>query len=520
MQWIDAVVQDGQHAVRLHNDLEYFAENNLKLRSKAGPIEPFVFNAAQRRLHQVIEEQKAKTGRVRVVVLKARQMGVSTYIAGRFYAKTIHAPGIRTLIVGHERPASRNLFQIVKRFHDLMPDDLRPSIGTSNAEELIFDKIDSGYMVSVATNEGAGRSATAQCLHASEAAFWVDLPLQMASLMQTVPDLDDTEVIIETTANSYNDFHTLWRKAQVGESEFLPVFLPWSLDPGYRREVPPDFKMDEDEVKLAELHGLEAGQIAWRRAKISQLGSAERFPQEYPLTPEEAFVSSSFDSFIPASLVIKARCMKAEPYGALVIGVDPAGKGADRTSIAWRKGRCIQKIESRKGLDTMEVTGWLAKIIREEKPARVNIDVGGLGVGIYDRLIEQGHSRSVVQAVNFGGKPKELPPFDERGSPGGGPANRRAEMWSNLKTALESDVGISLPDSDSLQADLVGPGYKFNSSGQLILESKEDMRKRGVPSPDEGDAVALCFSEPDGAPFVRTTNFNRDLSDEYQGLYV
>ena len=78
MQWIDAVVQDGQHAVRLHNDLEYFAENNLKLRSKAGPIEPFVFNAAQRRLHQVIEEQKAKTGRVRVVVLKARQMGVST----------------------------------------------------------------------------------------------------------------------------------------------------------------------------------------------------------------------------------------------------------------------------------------------------------------------------------------------------------------------------------------------------------------------------------------------------------
>ena len=168
----------------------------------------------------------------------------------------------------------------------------------------------------------------------------------------------------------------------------------------------------------------------------------------------------------------------------------------------------------------MEVTGWLAKIIREEKPARVNIDVGGLGVGIYDRLIEQGHSRSVVNAVNFGGRPRELPPFGEDGKPAGGPANRRAEMWSNLKTALESDAGIALPDSDSLQADLVGPGYKFNSSGQLVLESKDDMRKRGVPSPDEADAVALCFSEPDGAPFVRTSNFNRDLEKEYSGLYV
>ena len=113
MQWLDEVMADGQHAVRLRNDLEYFAESTLKLRSKAGPIEPFVFNAAQRKLHEIIEEQKRKTGRVRVIVLKARQMGVSTYIAARFYSKTIHAPGIRTLIVGHERgsiaqPVSRS----------------------------------------------------------------------------------------------------------------------------------------------------------------------------------------------------------------------------------------------------------------------------------------------------------------------------------------------------------------------------------------------------------------------------
>jgi hypothetical protein len=125
----------------------------------------------------------------------------------------------------------------------------------------------------------------------------------------------------------------------------------------------------------------------------------------------------------------------------------------------------------------------------------------------------------VVQAVNFGGKPVEPPALDETGKPAGGPANRRSEMWGNLKKVLE-DGRFSLPDSDSLQADLVSVGYKFTSDGRLLLESKEDLRKRGIPSPDEGDAVALCFSEPDGSPFVRSKNFNRDLSKRFDGAYI
>lgn len=164
----------------------------------------------------------------------------------------------------------------------------------------------------------------------------------------------------------------------------------------------------------------------------------------------------------------------------------------------------------------METCGWLAKILREEKPAKMNIDIGGLGVGIYDRLIEQGHSRSVVNPVNFGGKPIEPAPLGEDGKPAGGPANRRSEMWLNLKKVLEAGR-FSLPDSDSLQADLVGPGYKYSSDGKLLLESKDDMRRRGVPSPDEGDAVAHCFSEPDGSPIVRNKNFDRDLEQQYEG---
>src|SRR5437764_12326115 len=107
--------------------------------------------------------------------------------------------------------------------------------------------------------------------------------------------------------------------------------------------------------------------------------------------------------------VLKARKRPSDPVGHLIVGVDPAGKGADRTAIAWRKGGSVYKIEARRGLDTMEVAGLVAKIIRDDKPAKVNIDVGGLGVGVYDRMVEQGYG-GVVYAVNFGGKPVE-PPF-------------------------------------------------------------------------------------------------------------
>ena len=504
----------------MDSDLPTFCELALRIRPKAGPLQPFTLNAAQLKLHETIEAQKAKTGRVRVIILKARQLGVSTYVAARLYQRVISNMGLRTIIIGHERRASSNLFEIVKRFHDGLPAEIKPSVGTSNAELLLFDRLDSGYIVSVASGEGTGRSATAQLLHCPEMAFWDDIPLQMASLMQTVPDLDETEVIIESTANGYNDFFTLWRKAEAGEFEFMPVFLPWSLDAGYSRSIGTDFKVAHDEAGLVDAYGLSNEQLAWRRAKIAQLGSAEFFLQEYPLNSAEAFISASFDSFIAPELVIKARREKIEeePYGPLVIGVDPAGMGPDRTSIAWRKGRVILKVESRKGLDTMQTAGWVQKIIREEKPARVNIDVGGLGVGVYDRLYETASNRRIIQSVNFGGKPVEPPMTrDEKGEPAGGPANRRAEMWTNLKKALEGGR-FSLPDRDSLQADLVSCGYKFNSAGQLVLESKQDMRRGGLPSPDEADAVALCFADPGGFP--RNAEFHRSLKERYQDAYA
>jgi hypothetical protein len=303
MEWINDLRDAGDRAVRLDTDLEYFASELLKIRPKAGSLVPFAFNAAQGELHRRLEEQKAKTGKVRAIVLKARQMGISTYVAARYFRRTISNPGIRTAIIGHERAASRNLFGLVKRFYDHLPEDYKPSLGTSNQEELVFDQIDAGYLVSVATLEGSGRSSTAQLLHASEAAFWASLREQLAALWQTVPDIDGSEIIIETTGNQFGDeFHQLWRRAEGGDSEFMPIFLGWNIDPTYRAKLPDDFAMTAEEGRLAELHHLDPEQMMWRRNKISQLGNEDYFKREYPLDPTECFMASNFDNSSPPTL--------------------------------------------------------------------------------------------------------------------------------------------------------------------------------------------------------------------------
>ena len=479
---------------RLKADLPFFAEYALRIRTKKiGLSASLTFNQAQMKLHAMLEEQRAKTGHVRAIILKGRQMGISTYIAARFYHRTIGNPGIRTFIVAHSDDGSRNLYGIVRRFQEAMPDDLKPSVGVSNATELLFDKIDSGYLVSVASTEGVGRSATAQNAHLSEMAFWKNLDDHFAGLVQTIPDLPDTEIVIESTAFGFNDFHRLWRRAEAGEIEFIPIFLPWFLDPGYRVEpLPPDFALDDDEAIYAEAYGLDIHQMAWRRKQIALLG-IKRWNQEYPATPNEAFVAFDFDCFIPADLVAAARHRKPEASGPLIIGFDPANTGKDRHSMVWRKGRAVTRVESRRGLDTMQAAGWVKSIIDKDKPVVVNIDVGGVGAGVVDRLKEQGYGNQ-IEAVNFGSKPVEPPPLDENGKPLGGPLNRRAEMYSNCKEWLADPAGVSIPDLDSLAADLCVMAYKFDSSSRLVLESKIEIRSRGLPSPDEGDALALTFA--------------------------
>lgn len=485
--------------------MEFYARNCLKIRTKAGQVKPFVFNRAQRFIHEQLEAQKAKTGKVRALILKGRQQGCSTYVGARYYHSATWRRGLKTFILTHEDQATQNLFEMVNRYHEHCPVFVRPSTGAANAKELYFDLLDSGYKVGTAGSKGVGRSSTIQLFHGSEVAFWPHADTHAAGVLQAVPDADGTEVILESTANGVgNLFHEKWKDAEAGEGEFIAVFVPWYWQDEYRKAIPADFSLTDEERKYAEAYGLDAEQMAWRRNKITELKDAGLFKQEYPANAAEAFQMSGHDSFIKPADVVRARKAEVEGVGPLIVGADPARFGNDRFSLAWRQGRKLRKIESKSKLDTVAGANWIKQVIDADKPVRVFVDVGGIGGGVYDLLNSWGYAyahgggpKQVVVPIDFAGSPQQPDITLPSGEVRPGPYNRRAEMWMRSRDWINEAGGADIPDLDSLQADACGPGYHYNSNSYLLLESKEHMRDvRKLRSPDEWDAVALTFAEP------------------------
>jgi len=473
---------------RLKDDFVAYAGRCLKIRTKLGGLAPLVLNRAQRHLHQCLEEQRARTGRVRAFVLKGRQQGVSTYVGARFFHRTTHERGVRTFILTHEMEATRNLLEMAQRFHRHCPAPLRPRLGLNNAREMHFPLLDSGYRVGTAGARGVGRSLTVQLFHASEVAFWPRAQEHAAGVLQAIADAEGTEVILESTASGMgNFFHAGWQAAEAGQGPYQAVFLPWFWQPEYSAAPGPDFTPDDEEREYMALHGLVPGQLAWRRAKIAELKDALLFRQEYPATPAEAFQNTGQTPFIDPLLVLRARRADEAGHGPVVAGVDPARFGDDATAAIFRQGRKAFGLRTWRGRDTMQVAGICRRMLEAESPRleRLFVDVGGLGAGVVDRLREMGFERRLT-AVNFGAR--ALRPERYR--------NKRAEMWAGLRDWLADETQADLPDDDALHADLTGPSYSWDSASRLVLEPKEDMRARGLRSPDLADALALTFAAP------------------------
>ena len=211
------------------------------------------------------------------------------------------------------------------------------------------------------------------------------------------------------------------------------------------------------------------------------------------------FPSEGDDQFISASLVDEA--MKRPKYqdqsAPIVIGVDPARFGADATVIAIRQGRDIIAIQRHRGDDTMTVVGHVIEAIEEYKPALVVIDEGGLGAGIVDRLKEQ---RYKVKGINFGNKSTNPIMY----------GNKRAEMWGKMKDWLKT---ASIPLDRFLKTDLISPMMKPDSKGTIFLESKKDMKARGLASPDAADAICVTFAFPVAHREARESTQRRTYSD-------
>lgn len=483
---------------RLRGCLPDFALECLKIRTKAGTFEPLQLNAGQQIVHAALEAQKAEFGWVRAQILKQRQGGISTYIAARYYHKTSLNRGVNTYILSHEQTSSDALFGMVDRYNRSNP--IAPHVGVSNVKELVFDKLESSYQVATAGGTAGGRGRTISLFHGSEAAFWQNAPAHFAASVQAVPLMPGTEVILESTsAGPSGEFYERWQDAEAGKGDYVPIFLPWFVSPEYSRELPFGFELNRDaddgelsEVEYQEMYELSLEQMFWRRAKIIELRSASTFKREYPADPSEAWTATGdHEPVINPLLVLRARKRERTGGGPLILGVDPASGGGDRFAVAARRGDKVLWVKYRNKIDTLEGTAWIKSLIDELQPARVNIDAGNIGSAIITNLKAAGPQyASVVRGIDFGGtsqaklaRPK-VP----------GPKNRRAEMWWRVLEWLELPEGVQLPDDPALQSDLTSVRRKPNLTNDFVLESKDDMKRRGVRSPDLGDGVALTFA--------------------------
>lgn len=497
---------------RLKDDFEFYASNCLKVRAKAGAIQAFNLNASQRYLHERLEKQLREKGKVRALVLKGRQIGVSTYIAGRFYWKVSHRTGRRVFILTHRDDATNNLFDFAKRFHNSCPEQVRPQTGSANAKELNFAALDSGYKVATAGGYEIGRSDTIQFFHGSEMAFWPNADMHDAGIGQAIADAAETEDIRESTANGIgNAFYTAWKMAERGDSEYEPIFIPWFWHEEYQTEPQDGWVKPQSFADYQALHGLTDAQIhwAWRKNRdmLKSTGGDPnefgwKFRQEYPATAAEAFQTSGDDSFIPVTRIEAARKAKVEGFGPLILGVDPARGGGDKTGLVDRQGRRLggHICECVDSDNLMETAGYVhrkAVSLKEHGLAKVVVDTTGLGAGLYDRLREL-LGADLVEGVNFGSAALafEIGPKGEKHRKF---ENRRAEIWDEMRIWFDDPAGVQVPDRDDVQGDLAAPVWgkgatRFNSNSVLQLESKDHIRERLGFSPDIGDAAALTFA--------------------------
>nr|DAO90796.1 MAG TPA: Terminase large subunit [Caudoviricetes sp.] len=341
-------------------DFLLFCERNLMIRDKySNQLIPFydVLNWEQMELIKMVAEDLATGRPIRYIVLKARQMGMSTLIEAMGYWWTSTHRFTTTVIIAHEKEATKNLYEMFRRYYEYSHPSFKPDRKYNTKQDLTFDVSDevkktydaqnlpspglqSEIKTMVAT-EGKGRSSTIKFLHGSECAFWDDSADVTSAAVQAVPMAPETFIFLESTANGIGGyFYDEWNASKRGESQFRPVFFPWHSHNEY--ETPNiieddlgDLDAEEEALyKLFEHEGYDREswprKIYWRRLKKKEFRTdPKKFYQEYPSTPEEAFLASGRPVFDVPMLQemerIAVDAQKTHPYmcGDIKKVVDP-----------------------------------------------------------------------------------------------------------------------------------------------------------------------------------------------------
>lgn len=328
---------------RLRDDFDFYAPRALKIRTEDAQLIPLKPNQAQRMFLDRVLAQWERSGKIRAIVLKGRQQGLSTIIAGLLYWRASQTKNTKTVVLTHHSESTQALFNMTRRYHDNCPDALRPETKYASKRELHFSNLDSLYTVATAGGESGGRGETFNFVHASEVAFWPkgQAAEMFNALSNAVPDAPGTMFFVESTANGVSGvFAELWSEAVKGTIDFEPIFIPWYVSDKYRRQVPEGFVRTPEEERLVSEHGLDDEQLQWRRTKIAST-SIDLFNQEYPTVPEDAFLATGRPAFdvhkitellrsplpSPMRYSLVGNTWEEDRFGSLFVYEEPDPKG-------------------------------------------------------------------------------------------------------------------------------------------------------------------------------------------------
>ena len=306
--------------------IEYI-ERFLYIKTKEGELTLLKLNIMQKKFYDIIKAQFQAGKPVRIIVLKARQLGFSTFIEALIFYFTACQFAVNSLVVAHQSDSSNAIYSMAKLFYDMLPVQIKPMIKYNNAKTIEFDNperdpvvyeknpgLKSLIRVGSAESSGLGRGMTFRYVHLSEYAFWKkDKKEILTGILQAVPNLPGTMVFIESTANGFEHFQELWADAVAGKNAFTPVFFAWHDNPLYSMPYT-GFTLDEEETKLKAQFNLTNDQLEWRRwcIKANCSNDVDQFRQEYPSYPEEAFLMSGRPVF--DMLKVQQRILKLQGY--------------------------------------------------------------------------------------------------------------------------------------------------------------------------------------------------------------
>jgi len=284
---------------RWKNDPKAFIEEALMIYPKDADkgLISLRINKAQEVVVDEYNRQMKEIGYVRMIISKYRQAGFSTISSALIFHRTLFYKNTRAVIISLDKPTTESIFSMSKTFWDNLPDNIKPELGVSNKREMVFKENDSKFRLFTAGADNPGRGTTNTALLCDETAFFQNADKVMAGLFQSVALTKGSIIIINSTSNGAQGvYYDLWNKAEKGESNFTPLFVPWYLQDEYRLQCPDNLELTNDEEGLKERWGLDNEQIFWRRIKIAETSTA-MFKQEYPFTAEESFLQSGSSVF-------------------------------------------------------------------------------------------------------------------------------------------------------------------------------------------------------------------------------